>query len=73
MRIRKQGTTCELKIERLVQDGLDLWGVQGEQSFHLGSYQTEMDALDIWMAFTKAEMLGEELFIMPTDYKLTRR
>ena len=73
LQVKKQGTRCVVEVERFQQDGLDLWGYYQEASFHLGSYQSEMDALEVWMALTKAEMEGKDLFVMPTDYKMNRR
>ena len=73
MQVRKQGTQCVVEIERCQQDGIDLWGYDQEASFHLGSYRSESDALEVWLALIKAQLDEQDLFEMPSDYKLNRR
>lgn len=73
MLVKKQGMCCLVEIEQFQQDGLDLWGYFQGTTFHLGSYQHEKDALDVWLALRQAMTEGCELFEMPSDYKLNRR
>lgn len=73
MLVKKQGMCCLVEIEQFQQDGQDLWGYYQGVAFHLGSYQDEREALDVWLALHQSMTEGCELFEMPIDYKLNRR
>lgn len=73
MKVIKQGTRCLLTIEAFQRDGMDIWGINQQESFHLGSYQSEEDAVKVLTCLFQAELQGQEPFQMPSDFKLNRR